>query len=59
MNKKQDRNTRYYIDIDLKSLKIVNKDFDDKRNIKVHLEDSNLHRVFLTKGQYHKLNDKL
>jgi len=42
MTKKQDKNTRYYIDLDLKNRKILNWDYAQRDK--------------LAKGQYNKLD---
>jgi len=56
---KEDKNTRYVVDINTKTLKIASWHYDHKEKLAQKLEDPNLHRVFLTKGQYHKLVNKL
>ena len=56
MSKIQDKNTRYFIEIDLKNLKIIRCSFDQKENLdKGRQNDPGIHRLFLTKGQYTKL----
>lgn len=56
MKKIEDKETRYYIDIDLKSRTIVKWDFDQRVNLASQkADDPAHHRVFLTKGQYNKL----
>lgn len=55
--KTQTSETRYFIDLDLKSRKIVNWGFDDRSNLVQNLE-SPMHRIFITKGQYNKLVEK-
>ena len=56
MGKKQDQETRYYLDLDLRTMKIIGWDYD-QRDILADQELSlpQYHRVFLTKGQYNKL----
>ncbi len=59
MEKKQDRNTRYFIDVDLKEQKILGWDFDQKEKLLLDkISEPYLHRVFITKGQYNKLDKK-
>ena len=59
MAKIQDKDTRYFIDIDLKNLKIVRCGYDQKENLdKGRQNDPLLHRLFLTMGQYNKLIDR-
>ncbi len=56
MSKIQDKNTRYFIDINLGNLKIIRCSFDQKENLdKGRQNDPTIHRLFLTKGQYNKL----
>lgn len=56
MGKIQDKDTRYFVEIDLKSLKIIKCSFDQKENLNKGLQnDPAIHRLFLTKGQYTKL----
>lgn len=56
MNKTEDENTRYYLDVDLDSERIIKWDYDHKGKLaEESLSDPNQHRIFLTKGQYHKL----
>jgi hypothetical protein len=59
MTNKRDKNATYYfIDIDLKTRQIVGWDTEKKDTVEVQLT-SGYHRVFLTKGQYNKLERKL
>jgi hypothetical protein len=59
MGKTEDRNTRYFIDLDLKTGKILHWDFD-QRDVLAQQKPSHPahHRIFLTKGQFHKLETK-
>lgn len=57
MSVKEDKNTRYYVEIDLKTHKIINVGFDHK--LSEYLDrgrqnNSKIHRLFLTKEQYNK-----
>jgi hypothetical protein len=59
MPKKEDRDTRYYLDLDLESLAILDWDYDQRQKLFVQrLAKPSHHRVFLTKGQYNKLAAK-
>lgn len=59
MRKREDRNTRYYIDIDLKKLTILKWDFDQRDSLsKQNPAHPHHHRIFVTRGQYNKLNKK-
>jgi hypothetical protein len=53
--KKEDKDTRYYLDLDLKARKILTWDYDQRYGLAQVLPDPFHHRVFLTKGQYNKL----
>ncbi len=58
--KKEDKSTRYFIDVDLKEQKILGWDYDQKE--KLILEKSSklhIHRIFITKGQFNKLNRQM
>jgi len=55
MKKIQNRDTRFYIEIDLKTHKVIACDFDQKQHLdKGRQNNPGLHRLFLTKGQYNK-----
>ena len=58
MNKTEDKNTRYYIEIDLITHKVINNGFDHKLSEYLDRGRQNnpkIHRLLLTKGQYNKL----
>ena len=56
MRRIQDKDTRYFVEIDLDSLKIIKCSFDQKENLdKGRQNDPSVHRLFITKGQYSKL----
>ncbi len=59
MNFIEDKDTRYYIDIDLKERKIINWDFDHKDKLIVQKLKKPFHRIFLTKGQYNKFEENI
>ncbi len=55
MEKIQNRDTRYFIEIDLETQKIVSNGYDQKENLdKGRQNNPKIHRLFLTKGQYNK-----
>ena len=55
MAKIQDKETRYFIDVELKSMKIIHWGFDQCENLNNGLSPSPaIHRIFLTLGQYNK-----
>ena len=52
----ENADTRYFIEIDLYSLKVTRVGFDQKQNLhKGQQKQAGVHRLFLTKGQYNKL----
>jgi hypothetical protein len=56
----ENRETRYFVDIDLATKRLVKLDYAQRTEL-VHQEPEKptFHRVFLTKGQYKKLEKKL
>jgi hypothetical protein len=59
MTNKRDKNPTYcFIDIELKSRQIIGWGTEKKDTVEVNLT-SGYHRVFLTKGQYNKLEKQL
>jgi hypothetical protein len=59
MRREEDENTRYFIDLDLATQRIVRWDYGQRDKLAV--EDPTHpthHRVFITKGQYNKLDAK-
>lgn len=57
MTQPEDKDTRYYIDLNLATRQVVTWGFDQKDNL-VHEQvlDEPYHRLFVTKGQYYKLD---
>ncbi len=50
------RNKRYfYIDLDVKTMEIVNWGISNTATLTGETDNENVHRIFLTKGQYNKL----
>ena len=59
MEKQEDKNTRYFIDVDLKEQKILGWDFDQKEKLILEkITEAHIHRIFISKGQYNKLDNK-
>ena len=59
MRKKEDKDTRYFIDLDLLSGRILGWDYDQRHELVVEkLPAPFHHRVFISKGQYNKLEKK-
>lgn len=55
MSHVQDKNTRYFVDINLSNLKVIHCGFSQKEALdKGRQIDSSIHRLFVTKGQYAK-----
>lgn len=52
-----DKDTRFYLDIDVTSKEIINLDYENKYQITQHLVTP-FHRVLITEGQYNKLLEK-
>ncbi|MFA5024652.1 MAG: hypothetical protein WC523_06925 [Patescibacteria group bacterium] len=55
MAKKIDANTRFYIDLDIKTKKIIGWDYGSRYELERELVNPNHRRIFITKGQYNKL----
>ncbi len=53
--KKIDSNTRFYIDLDIKTKTIIGWDYGQRQEIEQELPNPNHRRIFITKGQYNKL----
>ena len=59
MAKPQNKETRYYIDIDLRTLEIIKWDYDQRSDLITHEFDNPYHyRVYTSKGQYNKLEKR-
>lgn len=58
--KKEDKDIRYFIDIDLNNMKVIKWDFDDRFKLfQQPMEKPHYHRIYLTKGQYNKFVENL
>ncbi len=55
MIKITDKNTRFYIDIDLKGKKVIGWNYGQRQELERELPNSNHRRIFITKGQHDKL----
>jgi hypothetical protein len=58
MARKEDENTRYYLDLDLSTQEVLGWNFGQRDRLSQELPNPCHHRVFLTKGQYNKLEKK-
>lgn len=56
--KKIDSDTRFYIDLDLKSKSIIDWGYGQRQVLAKELPNSNQERIFISKGQYNKLIKK-
>ncbi len=51
----ENKNTRYFIEIDLDTLEVIRVGYDQKDKLnKGHQTDAGIHRLFLSAGQYRK-----
>ena len=56
---REDKETRYFVDIDLATLKVVGWSYDQRNRIVMQdPENPTHHRIFITKGQFNKLEKK-
>ncbi|MDX1548483.1 MAG: hypothetical protein R3247_15900 [Rhodothermales bacterium] len=59
MRKNEDKDTRYFIDLDLRSGTILGWDYDNRFDL---IAEKSLmpshHRVYISRGQYNKLEEK-
>lgn len=53
---KIDLNTRFYIDIDIKIKKVIGWGYNQRQELEQKLPNPNHRRIFITKGQYNKLD---
>lgn len=56
MNKKKEY---YFIDLNIKTMKVVNYGVSNTATLTGDTENKDVHRIFLTEGQYNKLEKKL
>lgn len=55
----QDKETRYFIDIDLYTNTVIIIYFGQREDLSRAKTRKHIHRVFLTKGQYNKLSEQI
>ena len=55
MTKVMDADTRFYIDIDIKTKRVIDWGYGSRYQLDQELADLNHRRIFVTKGQYNKL----
>jgi hypothetical protein len=58
MRKKEDKNTRYFIDVDIQTRTVLNWDYGQRDKLAQKLPNPFHRRIFVTKGQYHKLEQE-
>lgn len=59
MNRSENADTRYFIEIDLATLELLRCGFDQKQNLqKGQQTREGIHRLFVSKGQYHKFVER-
>lgn len=49
----------YYIDLNIITMKIIGWGISDTATLTGNTEDKDVHRIYLTKGQYNKLHQYL
>ncbi len=55
MSRIESEDTRYFLEIDLETLEVIRVGFDQKQSLdKGRQTKTDIHRLFLSKGQYHK-----
>ncbi len=55
----QDKETRYFIDINIKTNTVTKISFGQRKSLVSEKSKKDIHRVFITKGQYNKLQDQI
>ncbi len=55
VDKIEDKEIRYYIDLDMASHKIIGWDYGQRAQLKQTLESPFTSRIFVSKGQFNKL----
>ncbi len=55
MSDNKDKNTRYYIDINISDKQVIGWGYGDRFELDKEISDKNVVRIFITKGQYNKL----
>ncbi|WP_281555987.1 hypothetical protein [Thalassomonas sp. RHCl1] len=59
MSKIQDKDTRYFIEINLATLKVTKCAYDQKENLdKGRQTNPAVHRLFVTEGQFNKMVER-
>ena len=59
MKEQEDKDTRYFIDLDLRTRRILVWDYDNRHKLaRQEPEEPFHHRVYVSKGQFNKLVQK-
>jgi len=59
MSEEEDKNTRYFIDLDLRTREVLVWDYGNRHQLALQdPEEPFHHRIFLSKGQFNKLVKK-
>ena len=58
MQKDEDKDTRYYIDLDVVARKIIGWDYDQREKLVLEKQQYPEVRIYITKGQFNKLINK-
>jgi len=58
MAKKINPDTRFYIDINIKTKTVIGWAYGQRQELEQELPDLNHRRIFITEGQYNKLTKK-
>ena len=59
MGETQNKDTRYFVEIDLATLKLTKCSYEQKEKLnKGHQTNPSVHRLFVTEGQFNKMVDR-
>ena len=59
MDKPENKETRYFIDLNLQTLEVIKWDYGQRSDLVVHeFNNPFYYRVFISRGQYNKLEKK-
>jgi len=57
MKEVEDKNTRYYIDLDLETSQIIGCDYGQREELALEKVEKPRVRIYITKGQFNKLQN--
>ena len=55
MTKEINSDTRFYIDVDMRTKKVIDWDYGSRYELEQELPNPDHRRIFITKGQFNKL----